>query len=605
MDSEGDGSSRGSWQGDNNNNNNKHGGDHRNNDNVMSEDAVVDDGLMERNGSCAHNDDELELSPNGNTVGKANESGDRLVGSLGSNCDDNHATSKKQADSGTQNESKQLGSDERADSSLSTAGKDADGALSLATVSPGIPAGSPPRASTKRVGLKKWRRIKREPLKDGNPSSSSGKILKRGLQGSVSEPSTPLAPGMMLKEESRGSVSSVNAIADNTEDLICLPYLGLGSKYKLELENSTFSAGTDSDNSENRSSKSSTAASAPKFRSKHQGGKNSSSSGQRMHPGKGLIYTDEKPRGGIVVMEKASTVSVPESDSRSSDSVNSNARQRRRPGNYESEQGADAVAGGVEEHIATLSESVGEADDISSGDAQLPWLAKRRNRQSDRSWDPLVDSVVMLQSAQEALEREIGKFGELGKDLNFLGEEWSNATDLQIQLDEIRSVLKDKEMKIAALEATTYTKHTDLGGVTVELQRAEGIGVELEALVKQRIEAEIEHLVITRATESSIIQVKNQIKILDEQRSLSREQEQTAKTVEDAERKAAMLKYQVEEFETDCYQDLVGAEEMFSLHKRVMRATACFLMQLFLLVLVFGLLFLKLSLDDSPEVIPT
>ncbi|GAB2230065.1 hypothetical protein Droror1_Dr00014321 [Drosera rotundifolia] len=603
MDLEGDGSSRGSSQGDNNNNNN-HGDYHRNNDNVMSEDAVVDDGLMERNGSCAHNDDGLVLSPNRNTVGEANESSDRRVDSLGSNCDDNHATSKKQADSGAQNESKQLGSDERADSSLSTAGKEADGASSPATVSPGIPAGSPPRASTNRVGLRKWRRIKREHLKDGNPSSSSDKILKRVLV-SENEPLTPLAPGMMMKEESRGSASSVNAIIDDTEGFIGLPYLGLGSKYKLELENSTFSAGTDSDNSENRSSKSSTAASAPKFRLKHQGGKNSGSSGQRMHPGKGLIYTDEKPRGGSGVVEKASTLSVPESDSRSSDSVNSNARQRRRPGNYEPEQGADAVAGGVEEHIATLSESVGEADDISSGDAQLPWLAKRRNRQSDRSWDPLVDSVGMLQSAQEILEREIGKFGELGKDLNFLGEEWSNATDLQIQLDEIRSILKDKEMKIAALEATTYTKHKDLGGVTVELQRAEGIGTELEALVEQRIEAEIEHLVITRATESSIIQVKNQIRILDEQRSLSREQEQTAKTVEDAERKAAMLKSQVEEFETDCYQDLVRAEEVFSLEKRVMKTTAFFSMQLFLLVLAFGQLFLKLFLDDSLEVVPT
>ncbi|KAL9274870.1 WPP domain-interacting protein 1-like protein [Drosera capensis] len=598
MDLEGDGSSRGSSQGDNNNIIIINGDDNRNNDNVMSGDAVVDDGLMERNGSCAHNDDGLVLSPNGSTVGKANESGARRVVSLGSNCDDNHATSKKQSDSGTQNESKQLGSDESADSSLSTAGKEADGASSPATVSPGIPAGSSPRASMNRVGLRKWRRIKREPLTDGNPSSSSDKIPKRGLQGSVNEPSTPLAPGMMMKEESRGSASSVNAIIDDTGGLIGLPYLGLSSKYKLELESSTFSAGTDSDNSENRSSKSSTAVSAPKFRLKHQGGKNSGSSGQRMHPGKGLIYTDEKPRGGSVVMEKASTLPVPESDSRSSDSVNCNARQRRRPDNYEPEQGADAMAGGVEEHIATLSESVGEADDISSGDAQLPWLAKRRNRQSDRSWDPLDDSVGMLQSAQEALEIEIGKFGELGKDLNFLGEEWSNATDLQIQLDEVRSILKDKEMKIAALEATTYTEHKDL---TVELQRAKGIGMELEALVKQRIEAEIEHLVITRATESSIIQVKNQIKILDEQRSLSREQEQTAKTVEDAERKAAMLKSQVEEFETDRYQDLVGAEEAFSLQKRVMKTTACFLMQLFLLVLVFGLLFLKLSLDDSPE----
>ncbi|GAB2213604.1 hypothetical protein Droror1_Dr00017915 [Drosera rotundifolia] len=51
---------------------------------------------------------------------------------------------------------------------------------------------------------------------------------------------------------------------------------------------------------------------------------------------------------GTLVVEKGSTLSVPESDSRSSDSVNSNARQRRRSGNYEPEQGADAVASGVD-----------------------------------------------------------------------------------------------------------------------------------------------------------------------------------------------------------------------------------------------------------------
>ncbi|GAB2211995.1 hypothetical protein Droror1_Dr00025336 [Drosera rotundifolia] len=68
----------------------------------------------------------------------------------------------------------------------------------------------------------------REHLKDGNPSSSLDKTLKHGLQGSVNEPSTPLAPGMMMKEESGGSASSVKLIIDDTEGLITLPYLGLG-----------------------------------------------------------------------------------------------------------------------------------------------------------------------------------------------------------------------------------------------------------------------------------------------------------------------------------------------------------------------------------------
>ncbi|GAB2279777.1 hypothetical protein Dimus_014416 [Dionaea muscipula] len=529
MDLEVDGSSRESSLGD------------YNNHVSTANPAVVDDVLIQNNGSCSHDDDgdAFNLRSNGKASQNSNapleeESGEK------------HANAEPQAHPGSPIESHHLGSGKFAVASVGIEAEEHAG------VSPGIRASSPPgNSSDKGKGLRKWRRIKRGHTKDGSPNPDYGKNLKRGLDGSE------------MKEESKGSLSSVKA--NNAGGVGGLPTPGMESVHRLKLENSTFNASTDSDNSEDRGSKSSTAGSVAR----------------RMQQGKGLVGATKKPRGGRVKIEKTNTLYNLESDCQSSNSVNSNARQSRIPVNHEEEQGDDTLASGqqsVEDLPAALSESVGEAEDISQSDARSPCETKRRSHSPSISGDPLVDSVIMLQSAKDALEREIGKFGEIGRGLNFFCEESCKTMDLEIQLEEVRGILKEKEKKIVVLEAIMDAKNNGLGGA-VELQEAQEIDVELEDLFKHRIEAEVEHLAITRATGSWITVAKNLIKILDEQRAIG-----------DAERKAAALKSQ--------------AEEVFKMQKRVARLAACFLMQLILLVLVIGLFFFHLP-SNSTEITPT
>ena len=65
-------------------------------------------------------------------------------------------------------------------------------------------------------------------------------------------------------------------------------------------------------------------------------------------------------------------------------------------------------------------EIVGEVEDLSQDDlaADLSWEIKKEKSETDQpliDQDPLVDSILTLQSVQEALEKEVQKFGEISK----------------------------------------------------------------------------------------------------------------------------------------------------------------------------------------------
>ncbi|KAA8523487.1 hypothetical protein F0562_009910 [Nyssa sinensis] len=210
----------------------------------------------------------------------------------------------------------------------------------------------------------------------------------------------------------------------------------------------TFAAGTDSENSEDWSSKSSTAASAPhltyeipavvgyaheKNRMKNPGGKNLGNLVTRGQQGKSRTETSKKPRGERVKIEKENSHSSMESDSRSSNfvsmqgtnSVTSNGIQSERSMNYDGEN-SDEVQDGEQQFSKEIrtgfgKENVGEFEDLSPEDlaADLSWEVKEEksdNHRSSADWDPLVESILTLQSTQEALEKEVQKLREIGKE---------------------------------------------------------------------------------------------------------------------------------------------------------------------------------------------
>ncbi|GAB4849837.1 hypothetical protein Ancab_004635 [Ancistrocladus abbreviatus] len=500
-----------------------------------------------------------------------------------------------------------------------------------ANLSPGIP-GKSPQTTTKGYGLKKWRRIKREFSKDGSPSLDSSKMLKRGLPGSVNFVNPSVVP-VDVQQKSEGSVSSTNALINSIGAADGFVISGSNFVHKLEF-GSMFSAGTDSDNSEDRSSKLSTAASASKsrydiskalghprekYRVKNHGARNLGSTAQRLQEVKGQFDTSKKPRGETFIIEKENSLSSIESDSRSSASVfvrempsiNDNERQSGRPMNYNGKhspympasenQSVEELPGGLSKH--------GELEDLSQDDAQSPWEVREgqnNNYQASNGLDPLVDSVLMLQSAQNALEKEILKFGEIGKDLHTLCDDTSITTYLEKKLEATRDVLKEKETKIGELEATIHDRKSFeevRGNMELQQMRYQEIEAELEGLFKQRIQAEVEHLAITGATKNWSMLAENQMKVLEEQKSLAKCQAQTLRRIGDMESKAALLKGQAEQLE-GFSSEISGANEVSKMQKRIVKLSSCLFMQLILLVLVFELFVLPL-VPNSSVVRPT
>lgn len=278
----------------------------------------------------------------------------------------------------------------------------AEGTVANTTeILPGGSIGSSPSPATKGRGLRKWRRIPREAGKETNSSLDSNR--KRGMIGLSNA----------MKQRSEGSSSSTNAMShalDNPLDHNLL-YGDLG-------RGSDFASRADSDNSEDQNSRSSTAASAPKPNHrfpvagmKSSNGKNSG--GISVQPGdqpeKNQNQT-KKPRG--FKLKKENSISSLESDSRSSNfvftqgsnSVTSNGRKNVKLGNYEEDYSDDAENGDTQTQTA-FNKNEADSEDVSHEDlaAENSWEVKEEKINGDH--DTLVDSIIPLHLAQEALER--------------------------------------------------------------------------------------------------------------------------------------------------------------------------------------------------------
>lgn len=284
------------------------------------------------------------------------------------------------------------------------------------------PEGSTPQVK-KGNGLRKWRRFPRGDSRKGRgESAGNGKVGKRGLPN-VRNPAE-------AKQRSEGSVSSTNAVVRSQGRVVG------GFDSGMVVGPNNFAA-TDSENSEDRSSKSSTAASAPRWRSEaalggyigDNNGIASSNRGQNLaapqgQQGKNRTGSGKKPRGNQVKIEKENSHSSMESDSQSSNfvfmqgasSVTSKERQSRRSANYDGENSDDEAQGSEQRFAAELQagfrKNMAEFEDVSQRcpPADLNW--KMEGVKSviiglAEDQDPLLESITALQSAQEALAQGI------------------------------------------------------------------------------------------------------------------------------------------------------------------------------------------------------
>lgn len=201
------------------------------------------------------------------------------------------------------------------------------------------------------------------------------------------------------------------------------------------------------------------------------------------------------------------------------------------------------------------------------------------------------------------------QFGDFGE--NFLDSSESEVLSLkqrldlmETKLDGATALLKVKEAKIVELqESILGGRSPKVGtGCALELHQESyrDINIELEGLFKQKIEAEVEYLVISRTVQNLRVAVVDQITTLQEQR---KDQARVLNRLGDAEVKAAMLKGEAVKLENYC-EDIMAADETIKLKMSICKYASCFFIQLMLLLVILMFLILQFSPSHS-EVVPT
>ncbi|XP_022873380.1 WPP domain-interacting protein 1-like [Olea europaea var. sylvestris] len=441
-----------------------------------------------------------------------------------------------------------------------------------------------PSHATMKKGnrLKKWKRIKRDPNKVGNSSADTGKMVMQDLSNSGGNSSKRMQVLYDRNQKGEGSVSSTNAVARNLDGFAMLGDYGLAI-------GPTFAAGTDSENSEDRSSKSSTAASAPRARYEmpvvagfpRDRSKIRSPSGKNLgntvrgQQGKGRIETGKKAKGERFKIEKENSQSNMKSDSRSSNyalmqgnnTATINGILSGRLMNYDEANGdevqaselqvRDGIRGGYDRNNDRRFEDVSREDLV----ADSSWEAKEErseNHENSTDSDPLVESVFALQSAQEALEKEVQKFREIGRE--------------DVSVDE---VVQDLPSEFTSVDPK--------------------LDIELEDLFKQKIEAEVEYLVITRNAQMLRVAAVDLITLLEKQNFRASQQTRMLNELRDTE--------DVPSATVDS-EDVPCAGETLKMRKRVCKYTSCFFTQLLLLVILLGVSIFRSS-PNNADIVPT
>ncbi|XP_047981655.1 WPP domain-interacting protein 2 [Salvia hispanica] len=452
---------------------------------------------------------------------------------------------------------------------------------------------STPTPTRKGFGLKKWRRIKRDVNRDGDSGSDAVAVVAQDSPREVSS-----NPSKRV-QKSEGSVSSTNAVVRNFDGSALLDESSLGLS-------PSFAAGTDSENSEDRSSKSSTAASAPRMRYEipviggfprdkskisSYNGKNLTHAVQYGQHGKGRIEGSKKARGERVKIEKENSHSSVESDSRSSTFVFmqgafslNNGRLSEGINEYDGQNGDEVQ--GIEKHVNDGNQSVYGNDSGRGGFEDLSPEEGNENHGPIRDKDPLSESMRALQSAQEALEAEVLKFKEIGNDVSVDGP-----------VSDLCNEFIDVEQKLQETSGEGSQSFLRLQRETSD------VVTELEDLFKQKVEAELEYLVLSRTVQKMRVAAVDQITVLEEQKALSSVQTQVLDQLGDAEHKAASLKKQADKLENFC-EEIASADEILKLQKGAFKYGSCFLMQLVLLFVILGVFILQFS-GDYAEVVPT
>lgn len=179
---------------------------------------------------------------------------------------------------------------------------------------------------------------------------------------------------------------------------------------------------------------------------------------------------------------------------------------------------------------------------------------------------------------------------------------------LESKLQETLATVKVKEQKVWELElALSNTNCPKIEGTIAHVsalqERKEHLKSELEILLKKKMEAEIEYLILRRTSPNWKVVSEDHITLLNELRYLAGDQEQMMLKLRDAEDKTIKLRERTDELGAYS-EELVGTEYVLRLQHKICKFSLFFIFQLMLLCIAFGLFLMKL-LFPADGVVPT
>ncbi|CAO2173258.1 unnamed protein product [Urochloa humidicola] len=498
-----------------------------------------------------------------------------------------------------------------------------------------VPRTSPAAATTKGRGLRRWRRILRGQEQQREVYATGGGAAgdEDSAQAQLNKRRLPLAAGAPKgKHEAESSSASVESRF--------VPPARLDPGLGLLVASAGFSVGAggaESGHSEDRSSKSSTAASAPRVLPRHehaflfQRERDVLPRSRAAAPLHGRNPRAARSRADRPRVAYSAAVSAEADNSRSSvesDLRSSNALKARQSGtgrngvhkvssNYcelsDEEQPSEEVrstgyckenGSSVAGRSAQMSADSGYGvDEASVGKGQNGRMHSGANCYNE-------STLLLLQRTQEALENEIEKIMAIGKeptdDFDAHDDEWSGLVNLQpieevsddrikhleSRLKEASALMKEKDSRIHELEATAV-KNTNL-----LLSQ-----FELDQLYQEKMETEIHCAILTRAYQASVTLAEDQMALYEAQKSLSEDYKQLGLQLRHTENRAMVLEGMAERLQVQC-KELSNSSEVLQLQSKASRVSLVCFIQFILLCIAIGTYLMRLS-PSSSEVIPT
>ncbi|XP_062184982.1 uncharacterized protein LOC133888672 [Phragmites australis] len=249
-----------------------------------------------------------------------------------------------------------------------------------------------------------------------------------------------------------------------------------------------------------------------------------------------------------------------------------------------------------------------------------------QNDENEWSWvlqdtdgDPLAESVSSLHTTQEVLESGIQKLSELNKE--FEAEESScgnkdqdvivlpytevdvlemKMEHLEQKLKEASNTIREKDLRISNLQIVIDSAHRPM--LEDDAANIDQLEMEVERQLQDKIQAEIQCLVMVKARQNWQVRAEDQI-ALEEHKLSAGDNTKMMLKLRDTENKIIMLKEQVDKLEAR-EKELFGTTETLKMQSRTFEVSLFGLVQLIMLCLSLKMFFTQVSVPFA-DVVPT